>query len=194
MVALVVGGLDLRDRPFGRGLVPGVDLGDLILPTELTVSPPEFEEAAFDLDSEPTIVIQTPAESASSSTHVATESPDFAACLNAQLFHYMIGRAPTADDRCQFETMLADSDPDRMQEEFDRQIAKVSLPLMPAKMRYWDLYREKRLEMKKDPEAAFARLFGEEFARAYEEQFRELRAQRRARAGEPSKEPRPPQP
>jgi type VI secretion system FHA domain protein len=101
--------------------------------------------------------------------------------------------AMLAGMRVAFETMLADSDPDRMQEEFDRQIAKVSLPLMPAKMRYWDLYREKRLEMKKDPEAAFARLFGEEFARAYEEQFRELRAQRRSRAGEPSKDPRPPQ-
>ena len=45
--------------------------------------------------------------------------------------------------------------------------------------------------MTKDPEAAFARLFGEEFARAYEEQFRELRAQRRARAAA-AKEPRPP--
>jgi hypothetical protein len=47
--------------------------------------------------------------------------------------------------------------------------------------------------MKKDPEATFARLFGEEFARAYEEQFRELRAQRKARAGDRAKDPRPPQ-
>jgi type VI secretion system protein len=101
--------------------------------------------------------------------------------------------AMLAGMRVAFESMLADFDPDRMQEEFDRQIAKVSLPLMPAKMRYWDLYREKRLGMQKDPEAVFARLFGEEFARAYEEQFRELRAQRRARAAEQGKDPRPPQ-
>jgi type VI secretion system FHA domain protein len=101
--------------------------------------------------------------------------------------------AMLAGMRVAFEAMLADSDPERMQEDFDRQIAKVSLPLMPAKMRYWDLYREKRLEMKKDPEAAFERLFGEEFARAYEEQFRELRAQRRSRAGEAARDPRPPQ-
>jgi type VI secretion system FHA domain protein len=100
--------------------------------------------------------------------------------------------AMLAGMRVAFESMLADFDPDRMQEEFDRQIAKVSLPLMPAKMRYWDLFRDKRLEMTKDPEAAFARLFGEEFARAYEEQFRELRAQRRARAAA-AKEPRPPE-
>jgi predicted component of type VI protein secretion system len=60
-------------------------------------------------------------------------------------------------------------------------------------LRYWDLYREKRNEMKKDPEVTFARLFGEVFARAYEEQFRELRAQRKARAADQAKAPRPPQ-
>jgi type VI secretion system FHA domain protein len=85
--------------------------------------------------------------------------------------------------RVAFEAMLAEFDADRLQEEFDRQLGKVSLPLVPAKMRYWDLYREKRREMAKDPEAAFAELFGEEFARAYDEQFRTLKAQRRGRAG-----------
>ena len=98
--------------------------------------------------------------------------------------------AMLAGMRVAFESMLAESDPDRMQEEFDRQSAK---GLIPARLRYWDLYREKRQEMKKDPEATFARLFGEEFARAYEEQFRELRAQRRARGGNEPKDPRPPQ-
>ena len=37
------------------------------------------------------------------------ESPEFASCLNDQLFHYLIGRALTAADDCQFETMLAES-------------------------------------------------------------------------------------
>jgi predicted component of type VI protein secretion system len=50
---------------------------------------------------------------------------------------------------------------------------------MPAKLRYWDLFREKGREMARDSEATFADLFGEEFARAYEEQFRLLKAQRR---------------
>lgn len=99
--------------------------------------------------------------------------------------------AMLAGMRVAFDAMLGEFDPDRLQEEFDRQIAKLSLPLMPAKLRYWDLFRERREAIKKDPEAAFARLFGEEFARAYEEQFKELRAQRRARA-EQSKDPRPP--
>jgi type VI secretion system FHA domain protein len=98
--------------------------------------------------------------------------------------------AMLAGMRVAFEAMLAESDPDRMQEEFDRQSAK---GLIPARLRYWDLYREKRQEMKKDPEVTFTRLFGEEFARAYEEQFRELRAQRRARAADQAKDPRPPQ-
>jgi predicted component of type VI protein secretion system len=48
-------------------------------------------------------------------------------------------------------------------------------------MRYWDLYRERRQAMARDPEATFARLFGEEFRRAYEEQFRQLKAARRPR-------------
>jgi type VI secretion system FHA domain protein len=99
--------------------------------------------------------------------------------------------AMLAGMRVAFEAMLAEFDPDRMQEEFDRQLAKVSLPLMPAKLRYWEMYRERRREMVKDPEVAFAHLFGEEFARAYEEQFRTLKAQRRGRAGERPADPSP---
>lgn len=87
--------------------------------------------------------------------------------------------------RVAFEAMLAEFDTDRLQEEFDQQVGKGSMPLMPAKMRYWDMYRDKRNQMTKDPEATFARLFGEEFRRAYEEQFRELRAKRRTRAARP---------
>jgi type VI secretion system FHA domain protein len=91
--------------------------------------------------------------------------------------------AMLAGIRIAFQAMLAESDPDRLQDQFDRQLSSVSLPLVPAKLRYWDLYRERRRELVKDPEAAFARLFGEEFARAYEEQFRQLKAQGRKRAG-----------
>ncbi len=100
--------------------------------------------------------------------------------------------AMLAGMRVAFEAMLAQFDPERLQEEFDRQLGKVSLPLMPAKLRYWDLFREKRRDMVKDPEAAFARLFGEEFTRAYEEQFRELKAERRSRTVDESRDARPP--
>jgi hypothetical protein len=45
--------------------------------------------------------------------------------------------------------------------------------------------------MIKDREATFRRLFGEEFAQAYEEQLRQLKARVRAAGGPPS--PRPPE-
>src|SRR6185295_7385350 len=79
--------------------------------------------------------------------------------------------AMLAGMRVAFESMLAEFDPDRLQEQFDRQLNK---GLVPAKLRYWDLYRERHHEILKDPEATFRRLFGDEFARAYEEQVKEL--------------------
>jgi predicted component of type VI protein secretion system len=47
---------------------------------------------------------------------------------------------------------------------------------VPAKLRYWDLYRERYGEIAKDAEASFRMLFAEEFAKAYEEQLARLRA------------------
>jgi type VI secretion system FHA domain protein len=84
--------------------------------------------------------------------------------------------------RVAFDTMLAEFDIERLQEDFDAQMSKHALPLMPAKMRYWELYRDKYQALIKDPDATFDRLFGEEFRRAYEEQFRKLKAARRTRA------------
>jgi predicted component of type VI protein secretion system len=81
--------------------------------------------------------------------------------------------------RVAFEFMLSEFDPDHLQELFDRQLkkgSKGSLLSVPAKLRYWDLYRDRREEMVKDPEEAFRSLFGEEFAKAYEEQLRVLKA------------------
>jgi type VI secretion system FHA domain protein len=80
--------------------------------------------------------------------------------------------AMLAGMRVAFESMLAEFDPDKLQEEFDRQASK---GLVPAKMRYWDAFREKTRELAKDPEATFRQLFGEAFARAYEEQLKQLK-------------------
>lgn len=88
--------------------------------------------------------------------------------------------------RVAFDAMLAEFDANKLQEAFDDQMGKHALPLMPAKMRYWELYREKQQELARDADATFERLFGEEFKRAYEEQFRKLKAARRTRG------PRPP--
>ena len=76
--------------------------------------------------------------------------------------------------RLAFESMLSQFDPQRLQEEFDRQM-KGSILGVPAKLRYWDLYRDKYGALVKDAEAGFRVLFGEAFARAYEEQLERLK-------------------
>jgi type VI secretion system FHA domain protein len=83
--------------------------------------------------------------------------------------------------RAAFEAMLSEFDPERLQQEFDRQLKKGS-PLLaaPSKLRYWDLYREKVNEMGKDAEESFRRLFGDEFAKEYEQQLERLKAQHRS--------------
>jgi type VI secretion system protein ImpI len=103
------------------------------------------------------------------------------------LRHHQI--AMLAGMRVAFESMLAEFDPDRLQQEFDRQLNK---GLVPAKLRYWDLYREKRHDIVKDPEASFRRLFGEEFARAYEDQLKQLKAQESSARRASSRTPKQP--
>lgn len=82
--------------------------------------------------------------------------------------------------RLAFETTLAQFDPQRLQEEFDRQM-KGSILGVPAKMRYWDLYRDKYGALFKDSEASFRNLFGNEFAKAYEEHIERLKERGRAK-------------
>ena len=98
--------------------------------------------------------------------------------------------AMLAGMRVAFESMLTEFDPDRLQEEFDRQMAK---GLVPAKLRYWDAYRERQQLAAKDPEATFRRLFGEEFARAYEDQLRALKARQGPSGAGGSAAPKPPE-
>jgi type VI secretion system FHA domain protein len=98
--------------------------------------------------------------------------------------------AMLAGMRAAFESMLAEFDPDLLQQEFDRR----NKGLIPAKMRYWDLYREKREDLLKDRDAAFRQLFAEEFTQAYEGQLNQLKTEERAprrssigTSGEPDK-------
>ena len=86
--------------------------------------------------------------------------------------------AMLAGVRVAFESVLAQFHPDRMQEEFDRQ-ARGSL--VPGKLRYWEQYRERFNDMVSDADASFRELFGEEFAKAYEEQLERLKARERGR-------------
>ena len=90
--------------------------------------------------------------------------------------------AMLAGMRVAFESMLTQFEPDQLQQHFDRQLKRNALSSMTARLHYWDLYRDRHEELSKDPEATFRRLFGEEFAKAYEEQLRKLKADRRAAA------------
>ena len=89
--------------------------------------------------------------------------------------------AMLAGVRVAFDAMLDQFEPDRLQEAFDRQLKKGSLLAAPARMRYWELYRDKFHDMVKDPETNFRELFGKEFAQAYEKQLKTLKATARAK-------------
>ena len=89
--------------------------------------------------------------------------------------------AMVAGLRVAFESMLADFDAARLEEQFERQHKKVALVSIPAKLRYWDAYRERSEKLMKDVDATFRRWFGEEFVKAYEEQLERLEAERRDR-------------
>ena len=83
--------------------------------------------------------------------------------------------------RLAFESMLSQLDPQRLQDDFDRQIKKGSILGVPAKLRYWDLYRDKYSDLAKDASGAFRTLFGDAFAKAYEEQLERLQGLARGR-------------
>ena len=80
-----------------------------------------------------------------------------------------------------FSSMLSRFDPERLQQEFDGR-QKGALVSMPAGLRYWNLYRDWFRGMVGDVDASFRDLFGDEFAEAYEEQLRKLKAQGRTGA------------
>jgi type VI secretion system FHA domain protein len=81
--------------------------------------------------------------------------------------------AMLAGVRVAFEAVVAQFHPDRLQEDFDRQ-ARGSL--VPGKLRYWEQYRDRFNDMVSDADASFRELFGDEFAKAYEEQLERLKA------------------
>ena len=88
--------------------------------------------------------------------------------------------AMLAGMRAAFHAMLAEFEPDKLQEEFDRQLKVAGPQLVPAKLRYWELYQKKVHDMVRDAEATFRELFGDQFADAYEEQLKRLKAPSRS--------------
>ena len=82
--------------------------------------------------------------------------------------------------RVAFEATLKAFDPDRLQKEFEKR-GKGSLISVGGKLKYWDQYRDKYSDMVSDADTCFRELFGEEFAKAYEEQLKRLKDQQGSR-------------
>jgi type VI secretion system protein ImpI len=83
--------------------------------------------------------------------------------------------AMLAGVRAAFESLLAHFGPDRLEQEVDG--GKRSA--FGGKAKYWEKYRENFEALIKNPDDCFRRLFGDEFARAYEEQLARLKSARR---------------
>ena len=83
--------------------------------------------------------------------------------------------AMLAGVRAAFESLLVHFNPDRFEQETDG--SKRSA--FAGKGKYWDKYRENFEGLSRDPDECFRRLFGDEFARAYEEQLSRLKSARR---------------
>ncbi|KAA0070924.1 type VI secretion system-associated FHA domain protein TagH [Rhodanobacter sp. T12-5] len=84
--------------------------------------------------------------------------------------------AMLAGVRAAFESLLAHFNPDRFEQEADGTAKRSAFA---GKGKYWDKYRENFEGLSRDPDECFRRLFGDEFARAYEEQLSRLKSARR---------------
>ncbi|BFI96602.1 MAG: type VI secretion system-associated FHA domain protein TagH [Rhodanobacter sp.] len=81
--------------------------------------------------------------------------------------------AMLAGVRAAFESLLVHFNPDRFEHEADGGAKRAAFG---GKGRYWDRYREHFEELMGNPDECFRRLFGDEFARAYEEQLARLKS------------------
>jgi len=98
----------------------------------------------------------------------------FADALNDVRYHQL---AMLAGVRAGFDNLMNRFDPTQLQEAFERQGKRGGL-FGGGKATYWERYAERYEEMAKDRDDTFRRLFGEEFARAYEQQLSVLKRNR----------------
>ena len=85
--------------------------------------------------------------------------------------------AMMAGMRAAFDSMLTRFDPEELERRFEKRKSKSMLRLSSSGQ-YWDMYRDLYDDMTQDADENFQRLFGEEFARAYEDQMQRLTAGR----------------
>jgi type VI secretion system protein len=81
--------------------------------------------------------------------------------------------ATMAGMRAAFDSMLQRFDPEELEQRFEKRKSKSMLRLSSS-AQYWDMYKDLYDDMTQDADENFQRLFGEEFARAYEEQMQRL--------------------
>jgi type VI secretion system FHA domain protein len=89
--------------------------------------------------------------------------------------------ATLAGLRVAFDAMLAEFDPERLQKRFDREGRRASFLPLPGWLRYWRRYRDTFSEIRRDADASFRHLFGDQFGKAYEEQLQRLKADKHPR-------------
>jgi type VI secretion system FHA domain protein len=82
--------------------------------------------------------------------------------------------------RTAFNSMLEQFDPEKFDEELEKQSKRGGLLNLGGKGRFRDYYVEQYQTMARDPDETFKRLFGEFFAQAYEEQMDRLKATARS--------------
>lgn len=79
--------------------------------------------------------------------------------------------------RAAFTTMLAGFQPEHLQSDFERRAGgRGGLLNLGGKSRLWDQYVEYYRSLTADPDDSFRRLFGDEFAAAYEKQLQRLKS------------------
>jgi len=88
--------------------------------------------------------------------------------------------AMLAGVRVAYESMLNEFEPGHLQAEFDRQLKKGAFLGAPARFKYWDLYAERFRDRVRDVDFCFRELFGDAFAKAYEEQLEKVRTLQRS--------------
>ena len=90
--------------------------------------------------------------------------------------------AVLAGIRAGFNALLASLHPHKLEELYERKRKRTAmLPLGNNKTKYWEMYCAQFEEIDRDREAHFQLLFGEEFARAYNEHLQKLAADARLR-------------
>jgi len=89
--------------------------------------------------------------------------------------------AVLAGVRAAFNSMLAKFHPTHLEEVYERKARRTALLGLGGRGKFWELYRERFEEIDRDREAHFQLLFGEEFARAYNEHLQKLAADARLR-------------